>query len=410
MAIIHISGGSLSGGAFRSTFALHVAAFESGYNSKFYTIDKSFADLNRTKNVFYLFEGRRLDRLQFVLGYIFSRIIVKIFNKSSYNDFNYNFGISVEKILEIFDKDETIFIHWLGAGFKLKLKKPDIPREVIFVHRDAYFLTGGCHYTLGCTNFKNKKCGNCPAVPRFIRPFISRSLGGKISLLSKYKSAAISDSFFKVFFNTHKLNYENCGNLIESKWLLNRSQAEPQHQTTLLDRDKVRICVGANDLVSAYKGIPAFLAALESHEQRQAIEVHCFGKNFELLDGKYRSLNLVDHGYLDPLQLRKLLGSCDLYVHCAHEEAFGKVLVESVASGTPVVCFSSVGATEVLSKYGVCLATENDTPIALVELTLNALKNKQLGKNCIKYREEILKGLSPLNASKRLQKIAQRSH
>jgi hypothetical protein len=38
---------------------------------------------------------------------------------------------------------------------------PKIRKPIVWTFRDMWPMTGGCHYTLSCNNYK-KTCGNCP--------------------------------------------------------------------------------------------------------------------------------------------------------------------------------------------------------------------------------------------------------
>lgn len=55
----------------------------------------------------------------------------------------------------------------------------------------------------------------------------------------------------------------------------------------------------------------------------------------------------------------ELMAAFDLLVHCAHRESFGRVLVEAMAAGTPVVATAVGGVAEVLGDCGI-LVPEGD--------------------------------------------------
>jgi len=63
-------------------------------------------------------------------------------------------------------------------------------------------------------------------------------------------------------------------------------------------------------------------------------------------------------GYLSRTELRKAYSNADVTIHPAGWEAFGNVILESVACGTPVVATEDCGAVEVIPSTA-CVVTSN---------------------------------------------------
>ncbi|NLD46386.1 MAG: glycosyl transferase family 1, partial [Clostridiaceae bacterium] len=84
-------------------------------------------------------------------------------NNEEYGLYTYSLlGFDVSKIEEI-RKSDVIYLHWVQGGFLslssirkiLELNKP-----VVFFMHDMWSITGGCHYSFNCDNYKTR-CGNC---------------------------------------------------------------------------------------------------------------------------------------------------------------------------------------------------------------------------------------------------------
>jgi glycosyltransferase involved in cell wall biosynthesis len=53
-------------------------------------------------------------------------------------------------------------------------------------------------------------------------------------------------------------------------------------------------------------------------------------------------------GYLSKQQLQQAYSAADLFISTSKMEAFGKTVAESMACGTPVVCFDETGSADIV--------------------------------------------------------------
>jgi glycosyltransferase involved in cell wall biosynthesis len=79
-----------------------------------------------------------------------------------------------------------------------------------------------------------------------------------------------------------------------------------------------------------------------------------------LIEGR---IDVLGAGSLDELPARYRAAS--MTVLPSRDEAFGLVLVESLASGTPVVCTASGGPPEIVDQPGIGRVAESDDPLSL---------------------------------------------
>lgn len=130
--------------------------------------------------------------------------------------------------------------------------------------------------------------------------------------------------------------------------------------------------------------------------------VESAGRTIELIiigDGPYRKRmqsNLAEHhahflGFRNGVELATLYSSCDLFVFPSTTDTLGQVVMESQASGLPVIVTDQGGPKEIVQEgeTGFVLpATEPDRWIeTIVELAINDTKRKSMGQSGIRAME-----------------------
>lgn len=69
------------------------------------------------------------------------------------------FGIDFTKTRE-YQEADIIHLHWINGGFVNIKHLSKINKPIVWTMRDMWPFTGGCHYSMGCENYKTG-CGNC---------------------------------------------------------------------------------------------------------------------------------------------------------------------------------------------------------------------------------------------------------
>lgn len=82
---------------------------------------------------------------------------------------------------------------------------------------------------------------------------------------------------------------------------------------------------------------------------------------------------------------RAALASCDVLVHAAHQEPFGRVIIEAMALGKAVIAFDAAGPGEIITneKDGLLMPTESGSAgltQAMQKVLLSPTVRKELGK------------------------------
>jgi len=114
-----------------------------------------------------------------------------------------------------------------------------------------------------------------------------------------------------------------------------------------ISTDKKIIFAGAQNINDFYKGFGKFIKAIKLLDKNK----YCLCFFGRLHTGVIDPLGFeyVNFGFLhDNISLRLLYSAADVFVAPSLMDAFGKTLAESMACGTPVVCFNATGPKDIV--------------------------------------------------------------
>ncbi|WP_417536683.1 glycosyltransferase family 4 protein [Methylophaga sp.] len=345
MRVLHLIAGSLSGGAARGAYWLHLAQRKLGVDSCLLT--------NEGKNIpdegVYALEKVPSRRIKLSLMGCLERALIGAYRERSRIIFN--LGLIGDDFTKhpAYRAADIIHLHWVNGMVAVRALKK-IKKPVVWTLRDMWPLTGGCHYAMGCVRYK-EGCGFCPQlgsnkgwdISRFAAFNKKRSLPNQMEVvgISDWISQTASDSFI---FKGHRIH--TISNNIDTQKF---SPVLPELARSVLNlpSDKKVILVGAQILTDFYKGFHLFLESLD-YLPRENLHVVSFGN-----DAGNAIDNLgVEHtrlGFLrDPISLRLAYSAANVFVAPSIEEAFGKTLAEAMSCGTPVVCFNAAGPKDIV--------------------------------------------------------------
>jgi len=346
MKVLHIVGGELTGGAARGAYWLHEGLLSLGVDSKILSNteetfgDNSVSSISATrKEKICNFIRSRFDQFP-ALFYLKRKRI--IFSTSST-------GFDFRKH-PLFDWADIIHLHWINQGMVNIKHLSSIKKPMIWTMRDMWPFTGGCHYSYQCTNYE-LDCGFCRQlnsnhgfdlsriVHRRKKKYIPRHV--VLVGISHWLSECARNS--SLFHEFRILTIPNC---------VNTSHFYPVEKEIARDKlgipkNKRVILAGALNINDYYKG---FDKLLESIPQITTENLHFlfFGNiNSDILDKletEYTSLGYINNDDL----LRVVYSAADVFIAPSMIEAFGKTLAESMACGTPVVCFNTTGPKDIV--------------------------------------------------------------
>lgn len=251
---------------------------------------------------------------------------------------------------------DIINLRWICDGFLPIEALSKIQKPIVWTFADLWSFTGGCCYSQGCDRY-TKSCGNCPILDSNHSWDLSR-------LTWKRKAKAWQDLKFTIVTPSHWLaECAKSSSLFFNKDIrvishgLDIDTYKPTEQQTArnllnLPQKKHLVLFGAiNAINNRRKGFHLLQSALQKLSQsslQDKIELIVFGasqpENPVELGFSTHYLGKID----DESKLALLYSSADVMIVPSIEEVFGQTASESLACGTPVVCFDSTGLKDLV--------------------------------------------------------------
>jgi len=380
--VLHIVAGDLTEGAARGAYWLHLGLIEQGIESKVFTNSKTtlgdeyvITTIKSNKDKALNLTCKLVDSL---LPFLYPKRKSVIFSSGL-------FGFDFTKSKEYKEAD-IIHLHWINDGFVNIKHLNKINKPIVWTIRDMWPMTGGCHYAMVCDKYKTG-CGQCEQlqsargydISKFIlnrkKKFIPKAV--KVVGISHWLSGEAKKSELFRDFDVRTIS-----NNIDAKQFF-PVDMETSKAILEIKTSKKIILVGSTSLNDFYKGFSKYLEAIKMLDNEKYFL--CFFGNIDrsVIDSlgfEYKSL-----GYLnDNISLRLAYSCANVFVAPSLMDAFGKTLAESMACGTPVVCFDATGPKDIVShKIDGYKAEPFDSGDLAngMEWVLNALNYEELSAN-----------------------------
>ncbi|MGB2631169.1 MAG: glycosyltransferase family 4 protein [Candidatus Omnitrophota bacterium] len=351
MNIVIISTSDIGHGAGIAAYRLHKGLRETGINSSMMVSEKMSDDnlvfpakKEPSSRVGQFF--RNIDhQIEYVLNLIGPQNIYSVASR----------GIENNKLIQQADIIHMHNIHWLSGNFSLLQLFLAKKKPVIWTIHDMWPMTGHCFYSLDCQRWRTG-CGHCPDLKIFV-PIkydssafqwkIKRAIYKKTQPLvvtpSKWLAEIISEA--PVFRGCEVVNIPNG---IDQEKFKPIDQKEARGYFDL-ETDKKIVLFVSSELRHARKGYEYFEKAILSiREKNSDILIMTVGKG-SLPSVLKEKFNTKELGYIEsPEKMAKVYSSADIYVMPSLQDNLPNVAIESLACGTPVVCFDTGGVPEIV--------------------------------------------------------------
>ena len=346
MKVLHLVAGELEWGAARGAYWLHMALKGLGVDSKILT--------NSSKRPYdqsvLAVEGEARQGQARLLGQMMERLPRLLYGHNRADIFSSGFaGNDFTRSTHASEAD-IIHLHWINGFVNMrhlsKVKKP-----LVWTMRDMWPMTGGCHYSMGCENYRTG-CGSCRHLRSRHRLDWSRLVVKRkakyipthirlVGVSSWLSEKARESSLFRT------ADIRTIHNNIPTQEFYPMSKAVAR-EALGIRTDKRILAYGAAFAQNGYKGFDKLWDALKVLDRKRYLLLS-FGNFPEDLTEQLGFEN-INVGYVgDNALLRSLYSASDAFVAPSIMEAFGKTLAEAMACGTPVVCFDATGPKDIVT-------------------------------------------------------------
>ena len=341
MKILHVVGGSPQNGAYQGARILHETLLEMKIDSSILNDSniksKNFEINDHSKSTYFVNDSFYKN----ILSTIFvttEKILKTIFLHSPRSTFTIGLlGFDITKLNEYKNAD-IIHLHWLNQGFINLTSLSKINKPVIWTLRDMWAFTGGSHYNIDFEKYE--------------KSFFSKKfkIFKKKCYNDNFQFVAISDWLKKEAKNSLVLkdrDVSKIDNNIDLSKFTFIPKNEAKNKLNIFTQKKI-ILFGANNPQIKRKGWDIFIDTLKKLDKSKYY-LSIFG-NFwsnKILDEigiEYKNFGFIK----DKKKLNYLYSSSDIFVASSIQEAFGKTWAESLACGTPFVCFANTAAAGII--------------------------------------------------------------
>ncbi len=362
MKIVHISNTD-SGGALE----LHAAMLENGIDSSMIVAKHDLGYAGEIYKVGFVDKARSVTS-NFIATMLFNNLNE---SRGMYSYPMLGAKLSQHKLVLLAD---VIYLHFVAHSSFLSLKGIEqllkLGKPVIFITRDMWPITGGCHYFRDCDNYITS-CSICPVFNnrKTIISYPGNQQKQKYSLYNKYNnlffvgiSSWNTDEIRRAKV-TSKLTPITIHNCIDTNIFKPLSKVAARTMLNLPLND-ILVGFGARDINNPLKGGQFAKEALKIISQKQEIKfkIVTFGRN----QGNSRMLENTEQFNLGQLMDRYSMAlfynAVDVYVNPTLAEAFGNTAAESLSCGVPVVGFKVGGLMDIVDhNVNGYLADVDDT-------------------------------------------------
>jgi glycosyltransferase involved in cell wall biosynthesis len=280
------------------------------------------------------------------------------------------------------------------VSFLEKLNKSGYP-VVAYAH-DLYWATGGCAYPMykDC-GYTIKECSDnkCPKAVDEYPPHnpgdISEQSALKLSAFGvKNPVALATNSFwtrkeFKRLYQDTELLIDTIPLPIDTEKFRPADNQDKVREVIGLDKNKFVILAGSCMLTAPGKGDCFLVEIARKFLDWKNVKFIFFGRDTEI---ELNLPNILSVGYVTNVEnLIKYYQAADVFLNPVTIECFGQTMLESLACGTPVICFPVCGVTDVAidGKTALCPKPEDSEGLenAILELMRNPRLKDELGDN-----------------------------
>ncbi len=286
---------------------------------------------------------------------------------------------------------DVIHLHWMAFFIDYPSFFRSIPdaMPIVWSLHDMNPLTGGCHYSSGCSRF-TVGCGNCPQL-QHPEPRDASHAGfrAKQRALKRKRIHVVTPNAWLSNLAQNSPIFPDQTRFSVIRLGLDEQAFRPVDQQKArqelgLPADVPLVAFGADDIENYRKGFHHLLDALRHIQQQSEVQCLVFGRG-NLPTDRSGLPKFHEFGFVDsPERHRLIYSAADVFVLPSREDNQPQTGLESMACGTPVVGFRAGGIPEYVrhEETGLLAGMGNEREMAecIMHLINYPLQRRQLGQ------------------------------
>ncbi len=295
---------------------------------------------------------------------------------------------------------QIVHLHWVAFMADLPSFFRSIPRSspIVWTLHDMNPLTGGCHYSSGCEQFKSG-CGSCPQV---VLPnsndASAQGFRAKQKAFSSRSMNIVSPSLWlkrlaessPIFPRSTRFHHIRLGFDLNQLRPIPKPAARKQLG---LPEDKTLIGFGAESLGNHRKGFDLLIDALSGMPDQKDVQCVVFGAADDWSDSDSQIPSCHQMGYVNDVErMTQIYSACDFVVVPSREDNQPQVGLEAMACGTPVIGFNCGGISEYITHGTTGFLAEPEDSKALAfqisEMVSAGSLRDEMGRRCRQRMEQ----------------------
>ena len=282
---------------------------------------------------------------------------------------------------------DIVHLHCLHGGYFNYLALPKITKKKPTVYKlsDMWSFTGHCSYSFDCQRWKSG-CGQCPYPETY--PSIRRD---STNIEWRLKKWVYENSSLTIVSPSKWLKQTAAKGILNKFDIVHISNGIDTNVYKPIDKSISRKAIGLSDqglvllfasqsLANPRKGMDLLIDSLKSLPSRikRNLTLVCFGNGGDWFRNQI-DLPIVDLGYVSGDRLKALAYSAsDVFVCPTRADAFGLVLLESLACGTPIVSFDNSAVPELVRHKITGLLAKPESSFDLARQIIRLLEDSQM--------------------------------
>ncbi|MEQ9553738.1 MAG: glycosyltransferase family 4 protein [Coleofasciculus sp. G3-WIS-01] len=354
MKILLLSTWDKQGGASRAAYLTHQTFNQAGIDSRMVVLEKwsddqSVVGLQPLKYSQKIIKETRL--------YLDEIKLKPYYSKNRKREL-FSPAISTEPIVPLVKQinPDIINLHWICKGFLNPEILIQFDQPIVWTLHDMWPFTGGCHFSEECFRYQ-ERCGSCPHLGSTQENDLSR----KLWLRKKRAWQSLNLTIVAV---SHWLaNCARQSSLFKGRRIEVIHNAIDTLQFKPIDREIARrilnlpshkkiILFGAinatGDQRKGFRYLNAAIPKIAESELKENAELVIFGASHSSCNSDLGMKTTYLGTLHDNVTLSLVYSAADVMIVPSTQEAFGQTAAESLACGTPVVCFDTTGLKEVV--------------------------------------------------------------